>query len=456
MGLLPIFPAFFIFDQISDSLSDITDIDYHWYLPILTWPTAMLMTAGTVLLIAGIRWAILPRTRSGTYSVHSLFYLRKWSLALAVEVTLETLSSLFATVYMRAWYRLMGAHMGQGAEISTNLSGRYDLADVGAKNFIADEVVYGEEEIRRGWMHLEPTQTGARVFVGNDAVVPPGAVIPDDVLIGIKSKPPANEAMSPGETWFGSPPIRLPARQKIDLGSNAQTYEPGLWPKVRRGVFEAFATSFSPMLYITLAITVIDWYFYPAILEKDWSGLAISFVTASVAIALIQSSAVIAMKWLLMGVYKPGMQPMWSWWAMRTEAIAVAYWGLAGKVLLEHLQGTPFLPWVLRLFGVKVGQGVCMLTTDITEFDCVTIGDYATINRVSALQTHLYEDRIMKIGRVIVGKGVSVGAFSTVLYDTKVGDFARLRPLTIVMKGESIPGNTEWEGAPAVPVIHAA
>jgi non-ribosomal peptide synthetase-like protein len=456
VGLLPIFPAFFIFDQISDSLSDITDVDYHWYLPILTWPTAMLMTAGTVLLIAGIRWIVLPRTRSGTYSVHSLFYLRKWSLALAVEVTLETLSSLFATVYMRAWYRLMGANMGHGAEISTNLAGRYDLAEVGAKNFIADEVVYGEEEIRRGWMHLEPVRTGARVFVGNDAVVPPGAVIPDDVLIGIKSKPPANDAMSPGETWFGSPPIRLPARQKVDLGSNAQTYEPGMWPKIRRGVFEAFATSFSPMLYITLAITVIDWYFYPAILEKDWTGLAVSFVTASVCIALIQSAAVIAMKWLLMGVYKPGMQPMWSWWAMRTEAIAVAYWGLAGKVLLEHLQGTPFLPWALRLFGVKVGKGVCMLTTDITEFDCVSIGDYATINRVSALQTHLYEDRIMKIGRVVVGRGVSVGSFATVLYDTKVGDYARLRPLTIVMKGESIPANTEWEGAPAVPVIHAA
>ncbi len=59
---------------------------------------------------------------------------------LAVEVTLETLASLFATVYMRAWYRLMGALMGEGAEISTNLAGRYDLAEVGARNFIADDL----------------------------------------------------------------------------------------------------------------------------------------------------------------------------------------------------------------------------------------------------------------------------------------------------------------------------
>ena len=455
IGLLPIFPAFYIFDQLSDSLSDFTDIDYHWYLPLLTWPTAMLMTAGTVFLIAGIRWAILPRATTGTHSIHSGFYLRKWTVALAAEVTLETLSSLFATVYMRAWYRLMGARMGQCAEISTNLGSRHDLADIGARNFVADEVVFGEEEIRRGWMHLHEVHTGARVFVGNDAVVPPGAMIPDDVLIGIKSKPPANELMAPGETWFGSPPIKLPARQRVDLGSDLQTYEPGLGPKIRRGVFEAFSTSFSPMLFITLAITAIDWYFYPAILAGDWGGLALSFVAVSVAIAFIQSFTVIAVKWLLMGVYKPGMRPMWSWWAMRTEAVAVLYWGLAGKVLLEHLVGTPFLPWMLRLLGVKVGKGVCMLTTDITEFDCVTIGDYATINRTSALQTHLYEDRIMKVGRVVVGEGVSVGAFSTVLYDTRVGAYARLRPLTIVMKGESIPPHSEWEGAPAVPVVHA-
>src|ERR1700761_302022 len=135
---------------------------------------------------------------------------------------------------------------------------------------------------------------------------------------------------------------------------------------------------------------------------------------------------------------------MWSFWAMRTEAVAVMYWGLAGKVLLDHLRGTPFLPWVLRLFGTKFGQGVYMDMTDITEFDCVSVGDFCAINALSALQTHLYEDRVMKVGRVTIGNGVTIGAGSTVLYDTHVGDNARLGPLTLVMKGESIPANTEW------------
>ncbi|HEX2725458.1 MAG TPA: amino acid adenylation domain-containing protein, partial [Beijerinckiaceae bacterium] len=158
VSLLPIFPAFYLFDRIDDRLSDYIEIHYHWYLPVITWPTALFMTAATVLLIAVVRWLVLPRVTSGHYSIWSGFYLRKWTVALATEVTLDTLTSLFATIYMRAWYRLMGARIGKGAEISTNLAGRYDLTTIGAKNFIADEVVFGDEDIRRGWMHLEPVR----------------------------------------------------------------------------------------------------------------------------------------------------------------------------------------------------------------------------------------------------------------------------------------------------------
>ena len=50
------------------------------------------------------------------------------------------------------------------------------------------------------------------------------------------------------------------------------------------------------------------------------------------------------------------------------------------------------------------------------------------------------------------GRGVTVGAGTTVLYDTHVGDYARLGPLTLVMKGESIPPHSAWAGSPAEPL----
>ena len=452
LGLLPIFPAFWVFDRIDDLIGT-ADIDRTLYMlsiPIMAWPTAFVMVLVTVGFIAACRWIILPQVREGTYSVHSWFYFRKWSVALATEVTLETLSSLFATIYMRTWYRLMGAKIGKDAEISTNLSGRYDLVEIGEKCFIADEVILGDEEIRNGWMYLKRVKTGPRVFVGNSAVVPAGAEIPGGALIGIKSKPPANHLMRGGDTWFGSPPIKLPVRQTFDGGGANWTYEAPGWKKFARACFEAVTISMPTMLFITFGTWAVEW-FSQDVLDGKYFQVMCEFMFASVAICLAMTFVVIGLKWITMGRYEPMMKPMWSWWAMRTEAVAVIYWGLAGKVLLDHLRGTPFLPWLMRLFGTKFGRGVFMDMTDITEFDCVSVGDYAALNALSALQTHLYEDRVMKVGRVFVGNGVTVGAGSTVLYDTHVFDHARLGPLTLVMKGEQIPANTAWAGAPAEP-----
>ncbi|HET6377144.1 MAG TPA: Pls/PosA family non-ribosomal peptide synthetase [Methylocella sp.] len=452
LGLLPIIPAFWVFDRIDEMMgaADMGRAVYLLSIPVMAWPTAFVMVLVTVGFIAACRWIILPCVREGVYSVHSWFYLRKWIVSLATEVTLETLSSLYATVYMRGWYRLMGAKIGKDAEISTNLSGRYDLVEIGEKCFIADEVVLGDEEIRSGWMRLERVKTGPRVFVGNSAVVPPGSEIPANALIGIKSKPPANHLMHEGGTWFGSPPIELPVRQVFDGGGANWTYEAPRWKKIARACFEAVTISLPTMLFITFGTWAVEW-FSASVLEGRYLTALSEFIVASVLITFGLSFVVIALKWITMGRYEPVTRPLWSWWAMRTEAVAVIYWGLAGRVLLDHLRGTPFLPWLLRLFGAKFGRGVFMDTTDITEFDCVKVGNYAAFNALSALQTHLYEDRVMKVGRVAIADGVTLGAGSTVLYDTVVSNYARLGPLTVVMKGEQIPPNSSWSGAPAEP-----
>ena len=51
---------------------------------------------------------------------------------------------------MRAWYRLMGAKIGKGAEISTNLAGRYDLTGIGAATSSPTRWCFGDEDMRRG------------------------------------------------------------------------------------------------------------------------------------------------------------------------------------------------------------------------------------------------------------------------------------------------------------------
>ncbi|MCZ8186643.1 MAG: amino acid adenylation domain-containing protein [Beijerinckiaceae bacterium] len=454
IGLIPLFPAFFVFDTVETLLVDsLPGIEWYHVLPFVAWLMGAALVVFTLAFVIAIRWILLPRRlQEGTHSIHSFFYLRQWMVNLATEVSLDTLSSLYATIYMRNWYRLMGARIGKGAEISTNIGARYDLISIGEGSFMADECVLGDEDNHRGWVTFRKTVIEDRVFVGNNAVIAHGSHLKEGALIGVKSRAPESGLAEKEETWFGSPPIKFPVRQKFgDIAAN-WTYEPPLRMKLWRAVFEAMHTTFPTMLFLTLGSIAVYFFIYPAYERVAYAAALGWFVAASLVMPIIMVLCVCAIKWMLMGVYKPVAKPMWSWWAMKTEAVAVLYWGLGGKVLLEHLRGTPFLPMFLRLFGAKIGEGVYMDTTDITEFDCVKVGNHVAMNDLSCLQTHLYEDRVMKVGRVEIGDGVSIGSFATVLYDTRVGDYARLNPLTLVMKGEQIPANTVWGGAPAVPV----
>ena len=162
--------------------------------------------------------------------------------------------------------------------------------------------------------------------------------------------------------------------------------------------------SLPTMLFITFGTWAVEW-FSASVLEGRYFEVLGRFIVASVGICLALTAVVITLKWITMGRYEPMIKPMWSWWAMRTEAVAVIYCGMAGKVLLDHLRGTPFLPWLMRLFGTKFGRGVYMDMTDITEFDCVSVGDFAALNALCALQTHLYEDRVMKVGQSLGRQG---------------------------------------------------
>ena len=166
---------------------------------------------------------------------------------------------------------------------------------------------------------------------------------------------------------------------------------------------------------------------------------------------LLSLAFVVLLKWTLIGRYKQRAVPMWTFFVWFSEAVTNLYEGVAVPNFLRYLRGTPWLPWALRLLGAKFGRGVYLDTTDITEFDCVSIGDYSELNALCCPQTHLFEDRIMKIDQVRIGERVTLGARSTVLYGAQVGDEARLGPLTLVMKGETLPAGSSWHGCPAMP-----
>src|SRR5712691_10494798 len=150
-----------------------------------------------------------------------------------------------------------------------------------------------------------------------------------------------------------------------------------------------------------------------------------------------------------MGRYRPFVRPLWSTFIWRLEFVNALYEFMATPLALGAIQGTPLLPWYLRLLGARIGRSVYVHTTGLLEWDLVEIGDRAALNDDVVLQTHLFEDRVLKASRLRVGPDCTVGALSIVLYDSQMQEGARLDALSLLMKGETLPAETEWAGIPA-------
>ena len=453
---LPTFPAFMLIDWVDAQTWDVFDsetgpLSAFGLFFLLAIPASALLVGLTLLLTAALR-RLLPRQRAGRYSIHSFVYWHNHLVTLILDLSLQTLHGLYASVYAPAWLRLLGARVGRHSEISTAEGMVPELLTLGDDSFIADAALLGDKELRGGWLILQPTVIGSRSFIGNGAYVPDGAVVPDDVLIGVQSRVPANDQLQSGQTWLGSPALLLPARENTTGFPEELTFRPSLWRRLGRGLFEGLRLVL-PLAFIIATGYLIVVLVMPLAADQGWGWqVALALSLAGCLFGLGSFLLVVALKWLALGRYRPRSAPMWTPFVWTSEAITNLYESLAVPNFLDLLRGTPMLPWALRLFGVRLGRQVWLNTTDFTEFDCITIGDGSELNAWSGPQTHLFEDRVMKIGRVVLGARVTVGARSTILYDSHVGDAARLGPLTLVAKGERLPPATAWTGSPAAPV----
>lgn len=156
-------------------------------------------------------------------------------------------------------------------------------------------------------------------------------------------------------------------------------------------------------------------------------------------------------KWVLIGRYTSAEWPLWSADVWRSEFVTSVYETLVKPLFLQSIEGTPFLGWVLMLMGVQVGSKCTLLSSDITEFDMVSLGDECVVNRHAGPQTHLFEDRVMKIGRVDLERRSCLRAYSICLPNSRVAAGGQLGSLSLVMKGETVSAGEAWEGAPIAP-----
>src|SRR5213075_2706316 len=110
--------------------------------------------------IVAVKWLLLGRVKPCRYPLHSFYYLRKWFVDQTMDLSLDVLGPLYASVYLTPWYKLLGAKLGKGAEISTASFISPDLLSIGDESFIADSVSLGAPRIRDGQMTIGQNRIG--------------------------------------------------------------------------------------------------------------------------------------------------------------------------------------------------------------------------------------------------------------------------------------------------------
>src|SRR5258708_1841681 len=111
--------------------------------------------------------------------------------------------------------------------------------------------------------------------------------------------------------------------------------------------------------------------------------------------------------------------------------------------------GTPLLPFVYRMLGMKIGSDVHLETDLFAAFDVITIGTGTTIDESAMISGYSVQNGHLTIGPISIGLNCFIGTRSVVCEQTVIEDESRLDDLSLVPSGTTIPAGETWEGSPA-------
>jgi len=338
--------------------------------------------------------------------------------------------------------------IGRKCEISTLLDVVPETLRIGDESFFADGVYLCGPRHAGGAVEVRESALGAGTFLGNHAVVPAGERWPDGLFVGVATVPPREQADA-GSAWFGLPALRLPRRDVV-AADRRLTHDPDLLRFATRAVFESARLALPLVPFLAFLFWLLG--STPAEGASE-TAMRVGLATLG-AVAFPVLCAVLG-KWLLLGRVRPGRHAFWSGWCARWDLVYML-WDAWARAPLAALEGTPFLRGVLRLFGLRVGRGAVLGPgfAQVVDPDMISIGAGATV--CGDFQAHTFEDRVLKIDRLEVGEGATVGEGSILFYGVRIGTVTRLAPHSVVMKNESLPDGGDYEGAPARPGSGAA
>jgi len=289
---------------------------------------------------------------------------------------------------------------------------------------------------------VAPARIGKQAFLGNSGMAAPGRSVPKRGLVGVLSSAPRKAKK--GSSWLGAPP--MPLRRTVEAADASRTFDPPLRLKLARAAIE-LCRIVPVMCAGALAVLVLA---ALALIWRTAGGWAAALAAGPVllAAAIAAGLTATAAKWLLVGRFRVAERALWTSFVWRNELADTFVEVLAAPWLFRFTTGTPLLTLWLRTLGARIGRGVWLETFWLPEYDLVTLGAGATVNRGCVVQTHLFHDRIMSMDEVRIDEGATLGPNGIILPGASIGAGTTIGPGSLVTRGDSVPPATRWLGNP--------
>ena len=412
---------------------------------------------GTAALVTGLIAAgtvprlLTPLLKPGkTYRLFGIHY--------TIQRTLSSWSNfppfhlLFGdSVLITGYLRLLGYRLGRVVQTGSNFGTNFRhevpaLSVIGTETMVSDGLSMINADFSSTAFRIAPVVVGPRNFLGNDLAWPSGARTGDNCLIGTKAMLPLTGPVREGVGLLGSPSFEIPRSVQRDKRFDELSAGP---ERHRRIVAKTRHNLVTIALHLLVRFAVLTWLLAVALLPlSDWGwqgwastvGLIVADLVVMIGLFVLAERAVTGFRPLRPRFCSIYQLPFW-----RHER----YWKVPSIAFMRMFDGTPFKPVLWRLLGARFGRRVFDDGSGMTERSLVSVGDEATLNMASELQSHSLEDGTFKSDHISIGPRCTIGTAAFVHYAVSMEEGAMLDADAFAMKGSVIRRDARWLGNPA-------
>jgi acetyltransferase-like isoleucine patch superfamily enzyme len=116
---------------------------------------------------------------------------------------------------------------------------------------------------------------------------------------------------------------------------------------------------------------------------------------------------------------------------------------------LEFITPTPMCILFYKMMGMKLGRGVQINSTNISDPSLIEMGDKVTIGGSATIVGHYGQHGYLVLAPVKIGKGATIGLRAIIMGGAEIGEGAKIMANSVVLPKMRIPAGETWAGIPA-------